>query len=715
MSNAEPNPLWYRVANLKVQLRDHISIHRHHYRGTLWYVIHDTITNKHYRFRKDAYQLIRQFDGKHSVESIYQRLKNSESRKPPNQDEIINLLASLHVSDLIRSDIPPDTSEIFSRYEKANGPQWKKYIKGPLLIRLPLCDPDATLTLFKKLSELIFSRLGYFIWLLVIGTAAALTLGQWTQYTEYWNNRLFAPHNILILGLTYPIVKALHEVSHGLAVKRWGGNVHEMGVMFMIFMPLPYIDASASTAFQEKRQRIAVSAAGILTEVFLAALACLVWSSVETGLVRDIAYDVMLICGASTVLFNANPLLRFDGYYALSDAIEIPNLAQRSIKYYGYLAQKYLFRIAHAKTPVSVASERPWFLGYGICSILYRLTILVTIVLILFEEYLVFGVLLGAIALYLQFILPLSKQVQFVLTSPMLQHKRFRAISIVSTLLCLISVAMLAIPLPNSTYAQGVVWLPDDAQIRSSTDGFIEKVLYEPQTKVSADTALFETSNDVLRIEVERIKWELQELNARFNQQLVADRVEAAMLLGEIERVTADLAQAQQEVSNLTILSPTNGTFLLSKAHHLFGRYVHKGDVLGYVTDLSHATIRAVVRQADIGLVRDNTKSIKIRLADHPLQTLNARIIQHVPSATSQLPDKSLGTLGGGLITVDPKNSNGKTSMEEMFLVDIEIPDDLTVERVGTRAHIRFEHESRPLAQQIYRGFRQLFLKRFTV
>lgn len=715
MSSVESSPIWYRVANLKVQLHDHVNTHRHHYRGNLWYVLHDTISNRHYRFSRETYQLIRLLDGKDSLESIYQRLKNSADNKTPNQDEIISLLASLHTSGLISSDAKADTSELFSRYKKANGPAWKKYIKGPLLIRLPLFDPDSFLNHFNKVALFLFSRAGYFIWLLIVSIAAVLSLSYWTEYTEYWNTRALAPYNALILVLVYPVIKATHELAHGLAIKRWGGEVHEMGIMFMMFMPLPYIDASASTVYQDKHQRMLVSAAGILTELFLAAIAAIVWFFVETGLIRDIAYDVMLIGGISTLLFNGNPLLRFDGYYILSDAIEIPNLAPRSTQYYGYLIQKLIFRVNDAQSPITLSNERPWLLAYGISSTVYRLFILSTIVLFLFEQYLIFGLLLGALAVLLQVVLPVSKHVKFVFINPILQRQRFRAIGTFGAIVFFISIGLFFVPLPTSTYTQGIVWLPEDAQVRAAANGFIEKVLYKPQTEVSANTALIETSNALLSIEVERIMWDLTVLKARLAQQLVNDRVESSLLMREIERVTADLNKAQEDVARLTIVSPTDGTFLLSKAHHISGRYVHKGDVLGYVTDLSQPTIRAVVRQTDITLVRERTKSINVRFADIPGQTLNAHILHQVPSATAQLPDESLGTLGGGLITVDPKDSTGTTSMEEVFLIDIAMPEKLTVQRVGTRVHIRFEHENQPLAEQIYRGIRQLFLKRFTV
>ena len=106
-------------------------------------------------------------------------------------------------------------------------------------------------------------------------------------------------------------MKALHELGHSYAVKRWGGEVHEIGIMFLVFMPVPYVDASESAGFQSKWQRAFVGAAGILVEIFLASLALFIWLNAEEGLVRAFAFNVMLIGGVSTLFFNGNPLLRF--------------------------------------------------------------------------------------------------------------------------------------------------------------------------------------------------------------------------------------------------------------------------------------------------------------------------------------------------------------------------------------------------------------------
>ena len=154
--------------------------------------------------------------------------------------------------------------------------------------------------------------------------------------------------------------------------RRSAEPVHEFGVMFLVFAPVPYVDASAASEFRSKWRRALVGAAGMIVEVFFAALALYVWLAVEQGLVRALAYNVMLIAGVSTVVFNGNPLLRYDGYYILADLLEIPNLAQRATRYWGYLVERYVFRTEDSKDFVATRGERIWLLLYAPASFFYR-------------------------------------------------------------------------------------------------------------------------------------------------------------------------------------------------------------------------------------------------------------------------------------------------------------------------------------------------------
>ena len=198
--------------------------------------------------------------------------------------------------------------------------------------------------------------------------------------------------------------------------------------MFLVFAPLPYVDASAASEFRSKWQRAFVGAAGMIVEVFVAALALYVWLSVEQGLVRALAYNVMLVAGISTVLFNGNPLLRYDGYYILSDILEIPNLAQRATRYWGHLVYSYVFRTEGLPEFVATPGERIWLLLYAPASFFYRITVVLAIAVFIASEYLAVGVAIALWGIFAGVVLPIGKALWHVFSSPRLQHNRTRAV-----------------------------------------------------------------------------------------------------------------------------------------------------------------------------------------------------------------------------------------------------------------------------------------------
>jgi putative peptide zinc metalloprotease protein len=194
------------------------------------------------------------------------------------------------------------------------------------------------------------------LWGLAVVLPALVLAGvHWHELTANLSDQVLATHNLLLLWLIYPLIKALHELGHGYAVKAGDGEVHEMGIMLLVLAPIPYVDATAAGAFRSKWRRALVGAAGMLVELFLAGIAMLLWVARRT---RPGALDRLqrrLVAGASTLLFNGNPLLRYDGYYVLADLIEMPNLGNRSNQYWQWLAKRYLFGATHRR---SAAGER---------------------------------------------------------------------------------------------------------------------------------------------------------------------------------------------------------------------------------------------------------------------------------------------------------------------------------------------------------------------
>src|SRR6187399_1094181 len=362
------SPSWYRVAALKPRLRGHVEIHRHSYRDAIWFVLQDHSSGRSHRLTPAAYAFIGLMDGTRTVQNIWDLCNERSGRDAPTQDDVVRLLGQLHAADALICDVPPDTRELFRRFQRQQRQTWRQRTWTPLAIRVPLFDPDRFLERTAFLVRPLFGWLGAVIWLSIVSAGLVLAGLNWSALSENVVDRALAPQNLLLLWFVYPLVKAVHELGHAYATKIYGGEVHEIGVMFLVFVPVPYVDASAASSFPNKHERMVVGAIGIGVEMLLASVAVFVFAHATNGMVHAVAYNVILIGGVSTLLFNGNPLLRFDGYYVLSDILEIPNLGQRATKYLGYLVQHYLFGIESAETPATAQGEEFWLFSYGVTS-----------------------------------------------------------------------------------------------------------------------------------------------------------------------------------------------------------------------------------------------------------------------------------------------------------------------------------------------------------
>jgi putative peptide zinc metalloprotease protein len=537
----------------------------------------------------------------------------------------------------------------------------------------------------------------------------------WPDLTGSLTDKLFSPSNLLLLWLIYPLVKILHEFGHAFAVKKWDGEVHEMGIMLLALTPIPYIDATASASLSEKKRRIAVAAMGMMVELLLASLALFVWLNVETGLISALAYNVMLICSVSTILFNGNPLLRYDGYYMLADLIEIPNLGQRSTRYLGYLFQRSLLGIETAESPVTAPGEKGWFLIYGPISFCYRIAVLVGLIWLASSHFFFIGVLIALWGIVTLLILPAVRNLARFLNSPAARNRRSRLIAVGGgAALGLVSLLFI-FPMPLWTTTQGVIWLPEQSVIRAGTDCEVVEVLAPIEQMVTKDEPLLRGVDPFLEAEIEVYQARLAELYARYNAEPLHERVKRKMLIDEIKLVTGDLQQAEEKLEKLLVRSPARGNFVLIDACNLPGRYVKKGELLGYIFAEHRPTIRAVVSQTNIGLVRKLVSGVEVKLAEQPNRSLKAQINRIVPAAGLELPSAALGTAGGGVVPVDTTDPDGLRTLESLFELDLSLPQEVKDPHIGGRVYVRFEHGSMPLALQWYRSLRQLFLRKFYV
>jgi putative peptide zinc metalloprotease protein len=495
-----------------------------------------------------------------------------------------------------------------------------------------------------------------------------------------------------------------------------GGEVHEIGIMFLVFMPVPYVDVSSAWGFRDKRRRMLVGAAGIAVEMFLGALALFVWLSVEPGVVHVVAYNVMLISGVSTLLFNGNPLLRFDGYYVLADALEIPNLGSRSNKYLGYLVQRYLFRVKDAESPADSAGECFWFVVYGIAAFIYRMFIMFVIILYVGGKFFTIGIALAIWATITQIFIPMGKNMAFLFKSPRLKRNRGRSVVVSLVMVSIVVGLLFVLPAPLWTLAEGVTWPSDRSQVRAEADGFITELLVEGKSPVQQGQPIIRTRDPLSQTRVKKLELHKKQLEIQLMAMQTLDRVQADIVREELKAASENLERAREQVAALVINSPRDGIFFVPKEPDQVDRFVRKGEIIAYVTNPDdHTTVRAAVSQDDIGLVREHVRKVDVRSASWSSRSYPSEIAREIHGGTHMLPTAALGTTGGGPFATDPSDREGRKTLERVFEIEINLPPEGRTEYLGTRMHVRFDHGFEPLGLQAWRALRQLFLRRFGV
>jgi len=546
----------------------------------------------------------------------------------------------------------------------------------------------------------------------VVGAALILAVLHWNELSDNLSDRIFGVQNLALLGLIYPLVKVVHEFGHAFMIKRWGGEVHEMGVMLIVFMPIPYVDGSASLAFADKRQRMLVGAAGILVELLLAAMATLVWINVEPGAVRAAAYNCMLISGVSTLLFNGNPLLRFDAYYVLADWLEIPNLGLRSTQHIGSLLKRFLLGMDRIESPAASPGEARWLGIYAVTSQIYRLWLSVNIILFIAGKFFVIGVLLACWTGANMVITPLVRVGRFLLCEPALQRLRPRLMAVVLLPVLAMLAALFLLPLPLSTVAQGVVWPTDESRIVATVDGFVAEAPLANGSMITPETVVLRCEDSELTAHVRILSAELSELQARYQLSRVNDLAESEMFRDAIARVEAELSRAHERERDLVVRTRSGGNLYLHAQEDLVGRFVRRGTLLGYVLDPGRMQIRVLVPQQDIDLVRNDSQTVSVRLAENIDRELSATIVRQIPAATHELPSPALSTEGGGLFALNPEHQDKPQVFERLFQLDLSLEQPLA-DKVEERVYVRFAHSPEPLAFRWWRSLRRLLMSRF--
>lgn len=718
------SPMWSRVRAMKPRLRSHTQITRQHYRGRRWHVVHDPASNQFYRLTPMAYEFVCLLDGKRTVEETWKLCLEMHGDAAPTQVETVELISQLYNANLLKADDTPETEQLLTRARQRIKKKAIGQAMGIMYFRIRLFNPDAIFTAVEPIVRPILNRWGFLAWcVLLLSAIVALTGEAGALFDTERFQGAIAPANWPWLIVVFIISKIIHESGHGLVCKRFGGQVPELGIMMLVMFPAPFVDASSTWAFPSKWQRMAVGAAGMIFELAAASVAAFVWlSTLDTGgVVNQFAYSAMLTASISTILFNANPLMRFDGYYILSDLLEAPNLMQRAQNLIKYQFQRYMYRIKNAKPPTVQPGERPWLIAYGWAAMAYRVFLFFSITLFVMGQMFGLGLVLAIWTATVWFVMPLGKWTHWLATSPLIADKRGR---VVLTSLAAVGLAGLlvgAVPLPDYRRASAVVESEQFTGVFAGSDGFVDEVFVAPGQYVEAGQPIARAENPELLAQLERTMGAFRELEARFRSAMAQD-VPVADLMTERRGVLLErLAFLQDRVDALTMRAPHAGT-IADDPRRLAGQYVQQGAPVCTVVASDDIRIVASMdqRQADwlAAMSFGDDFSAQVRRRTQPEVAYPVTEFERRDAGDRTLPHPALADIGGGQVQTDRRQDQTPRATRPRFIVEMDADFGDKAGRPplpGERVAVRFELPPRPLLGQWIDRLRQLVQGRIDI
>ncbi|NOT02313.1 MAG: hypothetical protein HOP29_17030 [Phycisphaerales bacterium] len=712
---------WHKVAALTPRLRTTVHIYRQQYRGETWHVARDTANNQHFRLNDPGYRFVALLDGRRSVADAWNLCNEALGDKAPTQNEVIQLLGQLNAANLLHGELPIDAGMLFRRYRTRVRREIQGRLSSILFARIPLLDPNHFLGRWVWLFGRLFTPLGAMAVAVVLIVALA-TLASHQSALYSGTSAVLSQDNLPWLYLCFVLTKVLHEFGHGFACKRFGrrngsgGDVHEMGVMLLVFTPVPYVDASSAWTFRSKWQRIAVGAAGMCVEFLLAGTAAIVWANTSDGtLTHALSYNVLFISGVSTFLFNANPLLRYDGYYILSDLLEIPNLALRSRQYLYYLVKRHAWGVKGAINPGG-GGERYWLFSYAVASTVYRVFIGVFIILFIADKLFFVGALLAVGAIVTWVLVPLVTLVRYLATSGELSRVRRRAINSTAIAFGVSLIFICLVPAPDHLRADGIVEPRRMAFVYAGADGFIRSAAASGASVRQTETLLVETENRQLAAALDALAADKRRTEVRRKWALRDSEVAALQVFNEQNAALDDqIRRREDDLTSLRVFPPFDGTWISPEIRDLIGVYVRQGDPLGMVADVTDYRIRATADQyAAALLMTDASGRVEIRGRSRPDIQWRGTVAEIYPAGQHQLPSQSLSVLAGGNVEVSADDPTGRKSADPFFEIRIDVDGTQSL-FTGQRVVVRFDLPAKPLALQWWRSIEQLIQKRFRV
>ncbi len=704
--------------------------------GRCWR-IKDPVSLEYFQLAEDEYAVLMMLDGRTSLAEIERQFEQRFAPQNLSLGQLQAYFAHLHAEGLALADTPDQGRQLLERRRSTARRGLTAAFINPLAIRFRGVDPERFINWLYPRSRWLFTLWFAAIALFIVVCAGLLVVGQFERMSQRLPElrSFFTPAGILWLAIALGVAKVLHELGHALVCRHFGGECHELGLLLLVFTPCLYCNVSDAWMLPGKWPRVAISAAGIVVELFLASVCLVLWWFSEPGLLNSVLLNVVLVCSIGTVVFNGNPLLKYDGYYMLSDALEIPNLAEQANGLMRRMAWGWLAGDKfHPASRLSRGARR-WLVAYAVLSGTYRVFVVAMILWFCWGLFAawnlkVLGGGLVMIVLAGMALPPLAAAVQF-LRDPVRRREadptRLRWALAAGLLL---AAGLFLIPVPQRVAADFVLQPAGDSHVHVTVPGRLLRAV-PAGTAVSAGDIIAELDSEPLRREIDKLTRE-RDLLALRCRNLDSRRAEDPEAAAAIPTAAEELARARQRLDQrledqecLRLKAPVDGVVfppadvpdIVTQRRELaawsrtpldprnIGCWLEAGTVLCIVGQLREFEALLVIGQSEIELVSPG-QPVRLLVDQLPGRILAGTVTEVAAVNLEAIPPELVGAHDTAVVR---DKAGALRPAETSYQARVTIPErDLPVSlRARGRAKIRVG--SVPLGQQLYRLFRQTF------
>ncbi len=549
------------------------------FQGRVSWIVKEPLGLRYFRFKEEEYFLLRQLDGRTSLAEIQDRFERRFQPQKIKLEELQHFVASLHRRGLVVSDAPGQGEQLRKRRDERRRRERVGTLVNLLSIRFRGIDPERILGAIYPFVRWMFSPVVVLACLALVSSALLLVMVEFDVFLARLPrfHEFFSPANLFWLLLALGATKVVHEFGHGLTCRHFGGECHEMGVMLLVLTPCLYCNVSDSWMLPNKWHRAAIGAAGMYVELVLASIATFLWWFSEPGLLNNLCLSVMFVCSVRTLVFNANPLLRYDGYYILSDVLEIPNLRQKAGQVLSGMLGRVCLGLRPPVDPFLPARHQALFVLYAVTSAVYRWVVLLGVLWFLdqvFKPYRlqVIGQMIAMTAIVGLVAVPIVKVVQFFWVPGRIERvNKFRALGTLAVIV-LAGIGVATAPLPYHILCPVEVRLFEATPVYVEVAGRLESLHVEPGQQVQASPQSAPVLARLVNADVDAAVIALEgrlaqakahlaslELQRNSNEKL---GVQLAPAREAVAAVAAELAEARKDQARLVIRAPQSGTIL---------------------------------------------------------------------------------------------------------------------------------------------------------